>query len=961
MSSPSSDPSCLDEGALLGWVEGTLDPEVRALAQAHVVDCEACFSAIAEVHAVSASATPAVQGRRYTLGVELGRGGMGVVYRGRDELLSREVAIKVLQGDWGARAHRERLLEESTAMARLRHPNVVAVHDVVVEDGQAFVVMELVEGQTLRLWFESAQPSPSEVLAMFEQIGRGLEAAHEAGVVHRDFKPENVLVGAGSRPQIVDFGIASTQGPHEPSTITESTTGGESESQGGTPGYMAPEQREGGSVDARADQYAFCVSLWEMLFGARPTEHSGAPTKHGLSRVRRVLEQGLQVCPDARHAGMGPLLAALERAQRSRWPWIAAAVGAVLVTGSAVAVLSAPPSEYAACLSLAGAIRSKPSESDLSAIAKGLRKRDGLRGELLGQEAQKKISSMQSALSQAAADACEVENSPERERALSCLFDVDAKLEFIVETSAGGDLELLHEIQFLRNIPLCSALGTERRDDALPGFWERWVETQIRTSTAQAEVLARVGRPSGADAADIVLKHAASVGHAELQARAHAARGGALWFVEPQQARESFKTAVALAQRNDDRFEEGLMWTRFGLFSEGWEVETQEHSLAQARRAQSELSAKALRDALAPRIAVLSSLAAFHGGRPEAARAQLRDAQGLMRSQAEQVSMFAELQVLLAWLDGDLEKALGAQRLSVQWKQSNGLTSSAELAYAHAVVAESELDLDRVDDAAISASRALALVDEARSPLEERQFVDSVAARVASEQGHFQEAASRLAPHLATLEDAAAGAAAWEVLIAKGKALSVEGRFDEAVETLVRARRLSGLDAPEAIGEAIEVVVPIAIAMRRAGRGAEARTLLTPLEAWHREKYPKLGSTGQATMTLAWLDLDDGDRESAKARFSAAREFLARPLDQAWAEFGGTVASVGANGQASLEERALAERALDRFSARAPSHRFEVDAIERWLASHEPSEVTAPDRLDLQDPVRGTPRHDARP
>ncbi|HEY0192590.1 MAG TPA: serine/threonine-protein kinase [Kofleriaceae bacterium] len=183
----------------------------------------------------------------------LGTGGMGVVLAAYDPELDRKVALKLLAARPDPRWAEARI-GEARAMAQLAHPNVVTVHEAGIVDATPYLVMELVAGGTLRSWI--AEPHDwREVLAMMCAAGAGLAAAHRAGVVHRDFKPENVLVGGDGRPRVSDFGLASH---------------GATPGRGGTRGYMAPEQRAGALVDARADQYAFCVTLAEALRGSRP-------------------------------------------------------------------------------------------------------------------------------------------------------------------------------------------------------------------------------------------------------------------------------------------------------------------------------------------------------------------------------------------------------------------------------------------------------------------------------------------------------------------------------------------------------------------------------------------------------------------------------------------------------------------------------------------------------------------
>jgi TolB-like protein/pimeloyl-ACP methyl ester carboxylesterase/predicted Ser/Thr protein kinase len=272
---------------------------------------------------------------RYQLRSVVGAGGMGVVFEALDPELERPVAVKVLRAS--GEAETAALRREGQIMARLAHPNVIRIYDVGVENGHAFVAMEFVGGGTLADWLARAPRTPAEIIASFVQAGRGLAAAHDARLVHRDFKPANVLVGADDRVLVTDFGIARPAGlagadaghPTRRSlALTETRTHGVV----GTPAYMAPEQLLGGAVDARADQFSFCVALWRALFGAPPFpgDTLGAladavmsaspepPHADAAARVtpavRRALERGLRPEPAARFGSMHELLAELERA-----------------------------------------------------------------------------------------------------------------------------------------------------------------------------------------------------------------------------------------------------------------------------------------------------------------------------------------------------------------------------------------------------------------------------------------------------------------------------------------------------------------------------------------------------------------------------------------------------------------------------------------------------------------------
>jgi predicted Ser/Thr protein kinase len=307
---------------------------------------------------------------RYRIVDRLGAGGMGVVYSAHDDELGRPVAVKVLRAEVGASAeHRQRLVREAQAMARLSHPNVVHVYEIGHHERSIFIAMELVRGVTLRRWLDAKHRSVEEILAMYLEAAQGLVAAHEAGLVHRDFKPDNVLVGDDGTPRVLDFGLARSGSddaadPERAShvwpddhdiTVTGTVMG--------TPLYMAPEQLHGNKPDQRADQFAFCVALYEGLYGERPFTGSSLTTlaasiqrdrpnlgkrRPGISRrVATALRRGLSPAPDDRYPSMSALLddlrPALLRRRGLRW----AALGLVAAALAVAVALGAKPIDVA--------------------------------------------------------------------------------------------------------------------------------------------------------------------------------------------------------------------------------------------------------------------------------------------------------------------------------------------------------------------------------------------------------------------------------------------------------------------------------------------------------------------------------------------------------------------------------------------------------------------------------------
>lgn len=395
-----TDPRCATENELLEYAEGLLDAPARSWVEEHLDTCLDCSEALAEFWRRTGSAPAGgeeaapgsslydalVDGSaygyrfgRYVLLERLGEGAMGIVYTAHDPKLARTVALKLVRPAVDRGEARARLLREAQVAARLKHANVVTVHEAGEAAGLAYIALEYVKGETVRAWMRTpGRPRPwREVLRVFLQAGEGLAAAHRAGVVHRDFKPANILLDEEGRARVADFGLAI--GARE--TSEEETLQGlgcdESHDMRmtrtgallGTPLYMAPEQHEDADVDARADQYSFAASLYEALYGAHP--FAGATLKEQLAAkkalavhegrsarvpgwLRAVVLRGLHPDPSARWPDMGAMLAAL-RADPTRRRWLtAAAVSAVVGATTAFGVRAHTRAEIAAACEAEG-------------------------------------------------------------------------------------------------------------------------------------------------------------------------------------------------------------------------------------------------------------------------------------------------------------------------------------------------------------------------------------------------------------------------------------------------------------------------------------------------------------------------------------------------------------------------------------------------------------------------------
>ncbi len=389
---------CPDENVLLDHAIGVRGPTSDAL-EAHLDTCDACravvvalakaaantissreraeraararieYTQTAAAHVDDATLAPGAPDPaqplqpgervdRYRIEAQLGAGAMGIVYAAHDPDLDRPVAVKVLRPREGGSAADQleaRLRREAKAIARVSDPHVVSVYDVGRHGAQLFVAMELVEGTTLGRWLRERPRTTAEVLDAMRQAGRGLAAAHAAGLVHRDFKPDNVLVSAEGRIKVGDFGLARVV-DDERSLVTGAPSLGASLANLtrtgallGTPAYMAPEQFAGGEVDPRSDQFAFCVVLWEALAGQRPfagqtlgeisdSVQGGrlqTPGRRIPPWIRRVLARGLAPAREDRYPSMQALLEALDRDPRLRRRRLVAGAAALSLCGLA--------------------------------------------------------------------------------------------------------------------------------------------------------------------------------------------------------------------------------------------------------------------------------------------------------------------------------------------------------------------------------------------------------------------------------------------------------------------------------------------------------------------------------------------------------------------------------------------------------------------------------------------------
>ncbi|MBK7827670.1 serine/threonine-protein kinase [Nannocystis sp.] len=672
---------------------------------------------------------------RYRLLSRLGAGGMGLVYLAYDPSLDRKVAIKLLRpgGDDqepAAEAH-ARLHREAQALAKLSHPNVVAVYDVGTYDAGAlygqghrddtgqgvFLVMEYIEGVTLARWLEERPRSWREVVETFLAAGHGLVAAHAVGVIHRDFKPSNVLVRSDGSVHVFDFGLARSAGAvpsqqrelsseslHETFSSTLSSPLTQYGAFIGTPAYMAPEQRGGEEVDERSDQFSFCVALYEGLFGNRPfsgeniyalemAKLGGAidPPRRPVrlpKGLHRLVLRGLAAAPKERWPSLPALLAELERLLRRRRGRIAAAVLAVAMLGAGLGAYAAARADV--CTGAPAAFAEAWGEAPRAEIDRAFAATKLAYAADTADRVAEHLDDYRTRWLAVHTDACLAANvrrtqSPAlMDRRMLCLQQRRDELLAVLAVFAAADADVVeHAVAAVRALPAveaCADLEALERAEALP--------------------------------ADPAL--ALAVAEARRRLAAAGAQSSAGRFAA---ARTLAQEVLAVAVRQDDRHLRALAEQSLGVI----EVELAEHGPGERDLEAAYFDALALgRDELALESALnLANLTGDRLAHPEVGLRWLRHADALLDRVGRSPETEARLHAArggIAARSGDYAGAEAAYRAAIAAHEAAPVPDTDALAAAIGNLASLLGTVGQFDEAIALSQRALAMRSASLGP-----------------------------------------------------------------------------------------------------------------------------------------------------------------------------------------------------------------------------------------------------
>ncbi|MEJ7600777.1 MAG: serine/threonine-protein kinase [Kofleriaceae bacterium] len=440
---------------------------------------------------------------RYVLRRFVGAGGMGAVFAAHDPELDREVAIKM----FATESETARPIREAQAMARLSHPNVVQIYEVIRLGPRTAIVMELVRGGTLRAWCEASPRSWRDIVRHYLDAARGVAAAHEAGIVHRDFKPDNVLLGDDGVVRVVDFGLAVAAGDGHPFA--------------GTPAYMAPEQRDG-VIGPAIDQYAFAVALWEVVTGTRP-DGPDAPSRGGPAWLFGVLRRALAVKPAARFRPMNELITALERGLVRRRNVVLASAALLALGTTAALAASLTEGSRLSCETSRAAVDRVWNLPSRYGLAGRLATSPRLNAQATSERVVASLDRRAVRLADAREDTCSAHGGAVGDRITACLDrQIVVMGAMIVQLARADDSAIDHAVAAVESMPEameCSASATATAARGAPAPILRVLVDLLQARHAAAEALAASGHlPEARIALDVLARQVRAVGYAPLVA-----------------------------------------------------------------------------------------------------------------------------------------------------------------------------------------------------------------------------------------------------------------------------------------------------------------------------------------------------------------------------------------------------------------------------------------------------------
>ncbi len=876
-------------------------------------------------------ADPVRIGRFPILG-RLGQGGMGAVFSAFDEELDRRIAVKVMLSSAAAGTQgRERMRREAQAMARLSHPNIVAVHEVGVADDQVFIAMEFVRGVSLDAWL-SQQPRPwRAVLEVFVQAGRGLAAAHAAGLVHRDFKPSNVMVGDDGQIKILDFGLARAtedraddEHPRPVSSATNVAQTAPLTRPGmiaGTPAFMAPEQHLGEGASAASDQFSFCVALYGGLFGAPPFAArslaglvaavcDGTPEPPPRDTdvptwVRRAVMQGLARAPERRHPSMVALLDALgadPSARRRRWLLAGLAAAVVVAGGFGIARMAAAEPCPDGRSELHGAWDDERRARVGAALRAG-----ASHGEATWARVEPALDAYAQAWVEAREHACQALHEGAvsellHDRGVACLSRGRTALDALVEVFERADATTVEKavtaVAGLPALARCDDADALLAEIAPPDAAIVDEVAALSESLARARAVEDAGRvATSVSAADGVLVEAERLGYPPLVAQALLRRG-------------SGELIAGQATEADD----DLGRAAWGAVAAGDDAVAGE--------------------AAARRIFVRSELL----GRPADALVELPWARALVDRTHDDVllGLFLHNAAAVYSRAGDPAQARALAREALAARRRFAGPDHPDIALTLANLGRFERDLGDFAAALESLREAVRVTEVALGPRHpQRAMIGSVLASALLDLHLDGEARAEL-----VLDDAiyreTLGAAAlprYYVLVALGELAGRERRLDDALRDIDEALRLAIAEVGSTHPMLTDARLARAEVLAQRGQLGEAeaigRDAVAQLEAGLGREHPYLA---EAWLRLARLLRDAGARGQAEPCFVRALE-LARaipamsPADLAWYEFWDAVGSPAADaGARAARVHAAAEVLTASWGAGDP-RRLEVSAV----------------------------------